>query len=204
MDWQLKNGFFAWQRDWVFLVTAAVAVLLHVAGPNIAALLRFDRAEVQVGQIWRLLTGNFLHLGTAHLLLNVSALALVGFVGRGLFSGLNWLAILFVALLGTGAGLYVLSPAVTWYVGLSGALHGLVMAMCVAMRSNQPLGAVSLAVLVVAKLAWEQWQGALPMTSEMSGGPVVVDAHLYGSLAGFLAALSCTWWSHRRNRGATL
>ena len=188
MDWQLKNGFFAWQRDGVFLVTAAVAVLLHGLGPDLAAWLRFDRAEVQAGQVWRLLTGNFLHLGTAHLLLNISVLALIGFVGRGLFSGFNWMTVLLVSSLGTGVGLYVLSPAVTWYVGLSGALHGMVLAMCLALRSRQPLGALLVAILMVAKLAWEQWQGALPLTSQMSGGPVVVDAHLYGALAGLLAA----------------
>ena len=41
-----------------------------------------------------------------------------------------------------------------------------------------------LSVVLVGKLAWEQWQGALPLSGDM---PVVVDAHLYGAIGGALA-----------------
>ena len=52
-------------------------------------------------------------------------------------------------------------------------------------RSMVSLGmALALTLLLVGKLAWEQWHGALPLSGDM---PVVVDAHLYGAIGGALA-----------------
>jgi hypothetical protein len=51
-------------------------------------------------------------------------------------------------------------------------------------RAREPLGWVAAAVLA-AKLAWEQWQGPLPLTP----GPVVTDSHLYGAIGGALAGV---------------
>jgi membrane associated rhomboid family serine protease len=42
---------------------------------------------------------------------------------------------------------------------------------------------------VILKLAVEQWLGPLWLTAEAAGGPVVVDAHLFGALGGALAAI---------------
>ena len=53
------------------------------------------------------------------------------------------------------------------------------------LRSRQPDGWV-LALFLVGKLVYEQSAGALPLTA---GGAVIVDAHLYGAVAGALAAL---------------
>jgi hypothetical protein len=43
-----------------------------------------------------------------------------------------------------------------------------------------------LAAVLVAKLGYEQLAGPMPF----SGGPVVVDAHLYGVLGGAAVALT--------------
>ena len=43
-----------------------------------------------------------------------------------------------------------------------------------------------LLLLLVAKISWEQFSGPVPGSELTSGGPVVVDAHLYGALGGVL------------------
>ena len=43
--------------------------------------------------------------------------------------------------------------------------------------------------LLVGKLFWEFMNGPLPGSEEMTGGRVVVDAHLYGAMAGFVSVL---------------
>jgi membrane associated rhomboid family serine protease len=43
-----------------------------------------------------------------------------------------------------------------------------------------------LAAFIVAKLAYEQWAGALPFSDSHAG--VVVDAHLFGAIGGVLVA----------------
>ena len=44
-------------------------------------------------------------------------------------------------------------------------------------------------MIVAGKLAWEQFAGPLPGSESGSGGPVIVDAHLYGAVGGLLAAV---------------
>ena len=53
-------------------------------------------------------------------------------------------------------------------------------------RRGDPLGWI-MAVLLAAKLGYEQLHGPLPFAGR--GVPVVVDAHLYGALAGVLIAI---------------
>ena len=79
----------------------------------------------------------------------------------------------------------MLEPQLEWYVGLSGVLHGALAAGAIGWwrHESKPL-ALALTAVLVGKLAWEQWQGALPLSGDM---PVVVDAHLYGAIGGALA-----------------
>jgi membrane associated rhomboid family serine protease len=82
------------------------------------------------------------------------------------------------------AGLWLLDSTVQWYVGSSGALHGIMAAGALAhLRRREPDGWI-LAGFVVAKLTWEHWVGPLPL----AGGVVVVDAHLYGVIGGAAVA----------------
>jgi hypothetical protein len=46
-----------------------------------------------------------------------------------------------------------------------------------------------LGLLVVAKVIWEQLSGPLPGSEGLAGAAVVVNAHLYGALAGIAAAV---------------
>ena len=70
-------------------------------------------------------------------------------------------------------------------MGLSGVLHGALAAGAIGWwrHESRPL-ALALTAVLVGKLAWEQWHGALPLSGDM---PVVVDAHLYGAIGGALA-----------------
>jgi hypothetical protein len=78
----------------------------------------------------------------------------------------------------------LLEPQLEWYVGLSGVLHGALAAGAIGWwRHESRALALALTVVLVGKLAWEQWHGALPLSGDM---PVVVDAHLYGAVGGAL------------------
>ena len=46
-----------------------------------------------------------------------------------------------------------------------------------------------LLLLLIAKISYEQFSGPVPGSEATSGGPVIVDAHLYGALGGILGAL---------------
>jgi len=90
-----------------------------------------------------------------------------------------WLSSLFV-----GGGLYWFNPELIWYVGLSGVLHGLFIAGGWQEYKHYGKSGALLLALIVAKLIWEQNMGAMPGSEAVSGGRVMVDAHLYGALSG--------------------
>jgi len=146
--------------------------------------LRYDRESIEKGQLWLLLTGNFVHLGTSHLGMNMAGLALIVALVWTQFNAIEWLVIIVLASLAVGLGLYWLDPEISLYVGFSGTLHALIIAGSLADLKRYPVSATALIAMVVAKLAWEQYAGALPGSESVAGGSVVVNAHLYGAIAG--------------------
>ena len=167
---------------WLILFTLCVLVQWL----NLAEWLRFDRGHISQGAIWLLLSGNLAHLNWSHLALNMAGLVLVAVFFSNYMSALSWILLTLWAALAVGLGLLYFNPQIHWYVGMSGVLHGLfVVGAWYEYRRFKASGLVLL-VLLAAKLLWEQWSGALPGSEAMSGGNVVVDAHLYGAIAGVM------------------
>lgn len=187
---RLQGFAVALRRAWpLWLFLALVAGLELVGGDPLRHALRFDHAAIAGGQWWRLLTGHLVHLGPSHMALNLAALVLGYLLCGDMFGFGRWLLILAGVCLGISTGLYLFDPGLVWYVGLSGALHGLLVAGALEMlRRGERIGG-ALLVLLVVKIAWEQTQGPVPWTAEASGGPVVVDAHFFGTLSGLLMYL---------------
>ena len=141
------------------------------------------------GEWWRLLSAHLVHLGTAHMLLNVVGLGLLYLLFAPLLTLSSWALGTLLSALAVSLGLLVASPEISWYVGLSGVLHGLFAVGLVAMSRSERRLAIGLAAGLVVKLIWEQLAGPVPGSAMTAGGPVVVDAHLYGAIGGWLASL---------------
>ena len=183
-------------RDYFWSAAVGLtALLLQAAGPTAASFLRYQREAILHGEIWRLVTGQLLHLGWPHLVLNLVALALVTALFGRLFRPRDWAWIYAGSFLGTAFGLLLLQPELQWYVGLSGGLHGLFAAGVVVSIRRRESGAALLLAVLVFKLGWEQLAGPLPGSTEWSGGTVITAAHLYGAIGGALAGslLPATW-----------
>ena len=176
------SGSWAGYRCVIPVALAAIATLLQLTGG--AEAWRLERGLV-LGEPWRLATGQLVHLGWTHLLLNLAGLAVVwALFGREL-TARQWGAAIVTCALGVGAGLLAFSPGLAWYVGFSGVLHGLlaVVVLVRVSRRRAPLDLL-LAAALVAKLVVERFVGGDAGTAELIGGGVAVDAHLYGALAG--------------------
>ena len=168
------------------LAFAALLVLLQALPEPARQGLWYSREGVAAGEYWRLLTGNLVHLGWAHLALNVGALLVGIFVFYPGRTPVAWALAMATCGVATSLGLWWFNPEITWCVGMSGALHGLLIIGAVDWaRRGDPVG-VGLLVIWIAKLAWEQWNGALPLSTETVGGRVVTDAHLWGAVGGGL------------------
>jgi rhomboid family GlyGly-CTERM serine protease len=153
-------------------------------------ILSFQRPEIVDGEWWRLITCQFVHLGWEHFLLNLTALIILWLLFGQRLATISWLGVLLLCLIGTTTTLLVLNPEVIWYVGFSGALHGLfVVGACTEWRQGNRHIGTALFLLLSIKLLCEQFQITLPLSASIFiDAPVVVDAHLYGTLSGALAA----------------
>ena len=179
-------------RHWyAALLIAIVAVLLQLGGDASRELLAYDREALAAGELWRLLSGHFVHLGWSHLLLNLAGLSLVMWLVGYAFDVLHWALITALSIAAIDAGLWLLDVQLDWYVGLSGLLHGLLAAGLFVGLARRDREALILAVFVLAKLGWEQLVGPLPGSESTSGGAVIVNAHLYGAAGGALGAVLC-------------
>ncbi|PZN30990.1 MAG: rhombosortase [Proteobacteria bacterium] len=183
---------------WLLGLAAGGIVLVWLGGPALRSALAYQRQAVLAGECWRLLTGHLVHGSATHLFLNLVGLGLCAHLFRDAYDARQWLSIAGTAALAMAAGFVLFEPQLAWYVGFSGILHGILAAGAVAWWQQRPrLLALALSVLVCAKLAWEQWRGALSLSGDM---PVIVDAHLYGAAGGLAAALVIAWRRRGRSR----
>ena len=170
-------------------------VLLSLLGERATLALRYQRDEVLQGEYWRLLTGHLVHGSWRHLLLNCAGLALIAALFPRDYTPRSWLLIALFSVLAIDIGFVFYEPQLQWYVGLSGVLHGALAAGALAWWRHEPKPlALLLSAILVGKLAWEQWHGALPLSGTL---PVVVDAHLFGALGGLVAGVLATLINRR-------
>ncbi|MDC0663663.1 rhombosortase [Marinobacter sp. SS21] len=163
----------------------ALSLVLSAFVP--ATALEWSRPALADGELWRLVTGHWVHLSLTHLALNLAGLMVVALLYPQLHQRMiDSLALLTIALL-VSTGLYLLSPELTWYRGFSGCLHGLLVYGALRRILQAPLWSLVILVLVAAKLLVEQLDDAMPGVAGAIGGPVIITAHQLGAVGGLLA-----------------
>ena len=147
--------------------------------------LQFDRSLIEQGEFWRILTGNLIHYNFEHLWMNLAGLALGMYLLAFRYSLIYWFIMVIFCSIAVGVGLYFFDTNMRYYVGLSGALHGILVAGAITEYFHNKTTSVLLLLFIACKLAYEQFIGPLsaPLSSSTS---VAVNAHLYGAISGFL------------------
>jgi len=168
------------------LCVCALLAVPELAGEPARRLLGFDRSAIAAGEWWRLLSAHFVHLGLEHAVLNSLGLVLMWALFARDYSPWRWAAIYCGSALAVSLGLWFANPELSWYVGASGALHGVMTAGTIAHLRRRDLDGWILAFFIVIKLGFEQSAGALPFAGSAD---TIVDAHLYGAIGGIALAL---------------
>ncbi|MCG6938428.1 MAG: rhombosortase [Gammaproteobacteria bacterium] len=151
---------------------------------------RFNRGLVAQGDVWLLFSGHMVHLNWSHWLLNMAGLAIVAFFFSTHASFRQWMTVILTSACVISAGLWWWMPDIRYYVGLSGILHGLFLYGALREIHFYPASGYVLTAVLLAKLGWEFFNGALPGSEEMAGGRVLTEAHLLGAIGGALVWLS--------------
>ena len=173
-------------RGWAALVWFG-ACTLAAAWP--AAVLQFDRAAIADGELWRVLSGHWVHWSAVHALGNGALLmALLGAARENL----PWLRLWLVAAPMMSLLLFAFDPTLAQYRGSSGLVAMVAGAVWVQWLPVRPRLAWTLAALVAARLAVDfsgmGMPGVLP-----SGVITAWPVHAFGLLAGAAVA---GWAAH--------
>ncbi len=157
--------------------------LFQMIGPEI---FRFETRLVKHYQLWRILTGHWVHANWMHFVLNMAGLILCQALTGVNWKFWQWLWRIVLLSLGISLAFYLFHPNIGWYVGFSGVLFGLYVLTAIASMSEQVFMSSILLLFIGVKIVLEQWSSVNITSSELIGVPVLVDAHLYGVLSALV------------------
>ncbi len=108
---------------WRIFALMAMACIAPLLWPDALAVLRWQRGALCDGQVWRVLSAHFAHLGPWHALANLAGMAVVIELLGAAVRPAEALLLLLASAMVIIAGLAILDPTVGWYAGLSGVVH---------------------------------------------------------------------------------
>ncbi len=168
------------------LITLVLSAALLLSSEKTQNLLIFDRQLIQQGELWRLVTCNFLHTNWSHLVINCLGLYLIWSLFIHAAKQIWMHAFFCFPTIITTIFLFFWSPELKLYVGFSGALHGVIFALALASLKKQRLLAGIVLLSFSIKIIYEQIYGASASVSQLIEADVAIDAHLFGALSGIL------------------
>jgi rhomboid family GlyGly-CTERM serine protease len=177
------------QRKYVLgpLVVLLVAIILQIFEPTSSDWMAYDREKLASMELWRLISANFLHTNLNHLLLNGLGMVLLWALHGNYYTTQNYLIMFLLISLGCTLGIYFFAERLSWYVGLSGTLHGFFVLGAYFDIRHGLKSSWLLLVGVWLKIAHEQWSGPSADVVELIGADVAIEAHLFGAIGGMLA-----------------
>lgn len=177
------------RATWLTLGISVVMIALQLFPPEIRGWLAFERSAVEAGQYWRLLTAMLIHTNAFHLMLNLVAWWVIGYFSVTALRRWRLVVVTLLCGLGSNLGVFLVYPNITRFVGLSGALHGvLIYALLREWQQNRGLMTLILAG-TIAKIVSEQITGGNPYVAKEIGARILIEGHLTGAISGLVLAL---------------
>ncbi len=165
----------------LFLMTT-----LQWIGPE---LLRYEPLLIKQGELWRLLTGHWIHANWPHYALNMVGLVLCWALTEVSWRLHQWGWRVVLLSLGISLLMLVFEQDTVWYVGFSGALFGLYVLAAIDSLPRQRFLASSLLAIVALKVTLDQVPSVKMNSSELIGVPVLTEAHLYGAVVALVIVI---------------
>ena len=146
-------------KPWLTITLCVGSLLLFLVQGAAPDALVYNRQALGQGEIWRLLTGHFVHCDLAHLGWNLAALLILG----GLLEqrmGNRLLGVVAMSCLGVSSWLWFVKADLLLYCGLSGMLNGLLAVLLAILWQESRHPALPLvAVSVLLKIIIEAMSG---------------------------------------------
>jgi rhomboid family GlyGly-CTERM serine protease len=168
------------------LLLLIVAIFCFAFNNLISEYFIYNRSLIIENQYWRLITGHLFHTNYAHLLLNTLAIVLLWALHGQFYSTKQYTSLLLFSSLLISLGIFVFTPEMNKYVGLSGVLHALFFWGALKDIQHKELTGYILCFGVIIKVAHEQIYGPSEDISALINANVAIDAHLWGVISGLL------------------
>lgn len=181
-------------------VVCVASGLLMLGGARLAGALAYDRESVLCGAAWRLWTGNWVHLNLTHYALNAASLAAFSALCPERLRLRDWALRWSVLPAAVGLGLLLFAPSVQQYVGLSGAIYGLLFLGLGREAAQGSRFAWACLAFLTLRIATEFVPGTLTFEERLIGGRVIAASHVFGIIGAAIYALAGL--SLRRWRGS--
>ena len=173
---------------WTLAICACALIVFLV--PGLATLLVFDRAAITHGELWRLVTGNLVHLSTTHLVYDLASFLIAGTIieQRGYR---NFPILCLSAAMLIGIAVFGFAPELHFYGGISGVVTAAVTYLCLHGVSEKGTWRW-LCAAMLAGLAAKFWieialgESLLLAVSTETFVPVPLS-HLIGAITALLA-----------------
>ncbi|OEY68205.1 rhombosortase [Rheinheimera salexigens] len=167
------------------LMVAALLGLLFLLPEHFANWLMFEREALKSGQLWRLFSGQFMHLSLAHLLLNLSGIAMFWLLFAEYTAGWRFLWLLPLLALGCSTGIWFFASNIDYYVGFSGVLYGLfAWGALQDVMQRQPFSRLLLLV-IITKVSYEFIFSPIPIAA-INANPLATAAHFFGVISALM------------------
>jgi len=181
---------------WFTLIAATLAVGAWFA-PGAFDSLVYEHSKILNGQLWRLVSGHWVHFSASHLFWNLAILIPAGaWLEKRSPATLRWT--LLASPLAISLALLAFDPSLAIYAGISGVASGVLVALAVHGLLTQPTARLwwfAVLLLFIAKIAIEALR-ARPLNPQLVTQNIrsVPLAHLVGAAVGTTAA----WWCRRK------
>jgi rhomboid family GlyGly-CTERM serine protease len=173
------------------IVLIAFSGVLLLLEPAASQVFEYHRELITTDhQWWRLFTAHWVHLGLNHWLMNVMGLILVMLIFQQEQQCQRDLLVFFMLSFFVSVLMFIQTPQVIRYVGLSGVIHGyFAYYLAVGARQTPILCALGWLGTLAKVINEQQPNYDDSQTAELIGGGVAVDAHLYGFILGSMIGL---------------
>jgi len=167
----------------IFLLVGAIISYLST---EVSSFFVYDRAAIINGEFWRLFTGHLVHFNISHLLYDLSAFSLIGWIVES--KGYRYFSFLITLMaLAIGIFLIVLKTGMAYYGGISGLACGsLIYLALLGLGDEKPWHLLCCLILFIVpiKFFFEGYLGGsiLPYSNHSLPFVTIWEAHVVGSV----------------------
>jgi rhomboid family GlyGly-CTERM serine protease len=171
------------------LIVGLISIVAFFFEPMTSDYFALERTWWSQGNYYQIVSGHFLHTNFIHMLFNLLGLLLLWALHGDDYAMVSYLGKFLIVCIGISLCMYVFSDNIVWYVGLSGAIHGVFAWSCIRDVENKVFSGWLLLTGLALKVGNEQLNGAGSLMPDLIDASVAIDSHLYGAIIGLIIGI---------------